>query len=66
MLCAWPPHTTETHYISDISSQWFLKNLTDVVAAGGSDGLVDYLLTHDTVELQSYNYSHCGVYKLIK
>ncbi len=25
-------------------------HLTDVVAAGGSDGLVDHLLTHDAVE----------------
>ena len=25
-------------------------NLTDFVAAGGSDGLVDHLLTHDAVE----------------
>ena len=25
-------------------------HLTDVVAAGGSDGLVDHLLTHDVVE----------------
>ena len=27
-----------------------VPHLTDVVAAGGSDGLVDHLLTHDAVE----------------
>ncbi len=27
-----------------------VSHLTDVVAAGGSDGLVDHLLTHDAVE----------------
>ncbi len=27
-----------------------VAHLTDVVAAGGSDGLVDHLLTHDAVE----------------
>ncbi len=41
---------TQTQYISDVSSEWFLDHLTDVVAAGGSDGLVDHLLTHNTVE----------------
>ncbi len=42
------PHTTKTQYSSDISSQF--PHLTDVVAAGGSDGLVDHLPTHDAVE----------------
>ena len=42
------PHTTKTQYSSDISSQF--PHLTDVVAAGGSDGLVDHLLTHDAAE----------------
>ncbi len=41
---------TQTQYISDVSSEWFLDHLTDVVAAGGSDGLVDHLLTHNVVE----------------
>ena len=27
-----------------------VPHLTDVVAAGGGDGLVDHLLTHDTVK----------------
>ena len=27
-----------------------VPHLTDVVAAGGSDGLVDHLLTHDAFE----------------
>ncbi len=43
-----PHHTTETQYISDLQS--VVPHLTDVVAAGGSDGLVDHLLTHDAVE----------------
>ncbi len=30
--------------------RFLAPHLTDVVAAGGSDGLVDHLLTHDAVE----------------
>ncbi len=37
--------TLQRHSTLVISS-----HLTDVVAAGGSDGLVDHLLTHDAVE----------------
>ncbi len=40
-----------THYKDTvISLASGVPHLTDVVAAGGSDGLVDHLLTHDAVE----------------
>ncbi len=35
-----------------------VPHLTDVVAAGGSDGLVDHLLTHDAVECLLHTTQH--------
>ena len=56
-----------------ISSQTVVPHLTDVVAAGGSDGLVDHLLTHDAVEClldttqqTSLRETKCSVYTTVQ